>query len=158
MSDEAEQPEQPEQPAEDGQESASAVDAEGLTDRQVIALSAILAGHPMSEAARRTNVTRQTVSRWVNHDAAFRRALRERRAVLRHALLNRLLNAADDAAKALHDIVKDTEAPAAARVGAAARILSGVGVDELGELDAVEEAGVAKSMAEFLNAEDSEVR
>ena len=50
-----------------------------LTARQQTALTQLLMGATITEAAQAAGVTRQTVSEWCNHHGAFQAELSERR-------------------------------------------------------------------------------
>jgi len=92
-----------------------------LTPAQTVALSALLEGASISEAARRAKVTRQTVSAWRNHGPDFMRALAEGRAELRERLLDALT------CGALRAVVTLTDALAGeAQIKAASELLRGV--------------------------------
>ena len=67
---------------------------ERITERQLSAIDALLLGATLTDAARAVGVTRQTVSRWANHDVNFI-AVRNQRVIEREerawALLDRVL-------------------------------------------------------------------
>ena len=67
---------------------------ERITERQASAIDALLLGATLTDVARAVGVTRQTISRWANHDINFI-AERNRRVMAREervwALLDRVL-------------------------------------------------------------------
>ena len=61
-----------------------------LAEKQLAAIDLICMGKSFSEVARTVWVTRQTISRWFNHDPKFRLALEERRTEAHQASVIRL--------------------------------------------------------------------
>lgn len=92
-----------------------------LRAAQETALEALLGGATVTAAAQAARVSRQTVSGWVNRDAAFVAELRNRAAELRTAAMARLEAAVPAALDALAGLLD--HADWRARVAAADRIL-----------------------------------
>ncbi len=70
----------------------TADDAErSLTTKQAAAVDLLALGQTVGETAKTLKVARQTLSRWLHHDAAFQAAVTERRNESLHASAGRLL-------------------------------------------------------------------
>lgn len=65
-------------------------DAEKLSAAQLTAIDLICLGKNFADVAREIDVTRQTISRWFNHDSDFRLAVEARRTEAHQASLHRL--------------------------------------------------------------------
>jgi len=89
-------------------------------------LEALLACDTITEAATRARVGRRTLQRWLG-EAAFASELSRRRSRVIDGALTVLARAAAAAAKVLHDVASDAEAPVYARLQAASTILATVG-------------------------------
>ena len=92
-----------------------------LSPRKEAALHALLTYPTNKEAALAAGISEPTLWRYMR-DPVFARRLNEARREGHAQAVQRLHHAAGDAAKALHDIVKDSEAPHAARISAARAI------------------------------------
>jgi hypothetical protein len=102
-----------------------------------LAVEALLTENTLVAAAERVGVSARTLRRWLHEKPEFAAAVREgRRAALAQAG-TQLVSATSKATEALLDVLDETEAPAAARVGAARAILEHaarfVEVDDIGE-------------------------
>lgn len=73
--------------------------SDSLTPSQERALTALLAGKTVTDAAATAEVDRTTVHRWLKEDFAFQAALNRSRRDLREALQARLLGLAEKAAE-----------------------------------------------------------
>jgi hypothetical protein len=74
-----------------------------ITDRQMRALHALLAGADDTTAAQVAGVQRPTLNRWKNHDADFRAAMNQARAELADGFLDGLRALYPEALAALRD-------------------------------------------------------
>jgi hypothetical protein len=93
-----------------------------LTGPQETALTALVSGATVTEAAQRANVARPTVSEWVHHDPLFQAELRNRRAELWAAARAKLEAAGLRAVQTLTDLLGEEEPRV--RLAAASRILA----------------------------------
>jgi transposase-like protein len=93
-----------------------------LTPRQEIVLTALVGGSTVTAAAEAVGVRRETVSRWVNGDPAFRAALEARRRELLEASRRTLAASALAACDVLAELLRAEDARI--RLGAAKAILS----------------------------------
>lgn len=100
-----------------------------LTAAQSIALASLLAGDQITEAGRKAGVDRTTVHRWTASDPAFIAALRRGKADILDGARAALRNLATEAVDALAGVLRDPEAPPAARIKAAATVLEMVGAN-----------------------------
>lgn len=91
------------------------------------AIDLVLAGRSHTEVAAELGCRRETVWRWTG-DPAFAAELSARRVDRRGAVAAELDAGALDAVRLLRSVVGDAEAPAAARVRAAAELLDRAGV------------------------------
>lgn len=107
---------------------------DGLSPAQHIALREILAGKSITSAAEAAGATRPTVSRWMNHDPAFIRALRELQQEPLNEAREALKRLAVDAVEALGAILNDPLTCAADRIRAAAQILRACGLVTAGNV------------------------
>jgi hypothetical protein len=94
-----------------------------LTDRQQAGLEAMLTEPTITAAAAKAGVGRTTLSRWVNHDYAFRLALREARSTALDIALTQIQESAGDVARRLIDIALDPNSGKRDAVTAAAKVL-----------------------------------
>lgn len=116
---------------------------EALTNRQRLAIVALLNHRTHEEAAAAVKVHVRTLYRWLGQDA-FQRELVKARSRLIAGVLTDLAKASVAAAKVLHDIAANKRAPEAPRVSAAKAIL---------DLTAkFEEAGVIEQRVAALEA------
>lgn len=65
-------------------------DTEKITPKQAQAVELVFAGRNQTEVAEAVGVGRETVSRWINHDAEFQAALNRRRFHLWESFEDRL--------------------------------------------------------------------
>lgn len=100
---------------------ATKADVGSLSDAQIVALTALLAGQTTEQAAQAAGVTRQTVSFWRNRDTTFMVAYHEARAELLESGMDTLRLAVLEALAVLRDDL-NSEQPAD-RARAAALIL-----------------------------------
>lgn len=105
------------------------VDGAGLTAPQTLVLAALLAGDPVTTAAEKGGVRRETVHRWTTGDPAFIAALRRGKADILCGARTALRNLATEAVEALAGVLRDPQSPPAARIKAAATVLEMVGID-----------------------------
>jgi hypothetical protein len=110
------------------------VEADGLPDKQELALRAVISHPTLKEAALAAGIGETTLWRYMQ-DEAFSRRLREtRRDAVNHAVI-RLQRASSDAVTVLHDLMMKDDAPASARITAARTVLDyairAVEIDEL---------------------------
>jgi hypothetical protein len=96
---------------------------EELDSRQIAALESLLSGNNITEASAIAGVSRTTLSRWVNHDYAFRTALREARTAAVQAAQSRIQELSPAIVDALANIALDTAAGRRDRTQAAAKLL-----------------------------------
>jgi hypothetical protein len=80
-------------------------DPTGLSQAQHIAIGALMTGQTITDAAQAASVTRETVSRWLNHDAAFQAELGRQRAALHAAVDDRLRNLTAQALDTLENLM-----------------------------------------------------
>lgn len=94
-----------------------------LSDTQHAALTALLSGKRVPEAAKEADVNERTVRRWLREDAAFQEALAEgRREALQHAMSVTTM-AATAAAGVVIEVMRSKSTPASVRLRAATAIL-----------------------------------
>ncbi|MGD0766763.1 MAG: helix-turn-helix domain-containing protein [Tepidisphaeraceae bacterium] len=86
---------------------------EGLAVEQQTALELLLLGKSVAETAKSTGVSRQTVHRWLKHDATFRAAYNEWHDQLKESSRSRLLMLTDKATDALEKALEAGDARAA---------------------------------------------
>jgi hypothetical protein len=77
----------------------------GLSPAQHVAIGALMVGKTATDAAAACGVNRETVSRWLNHDAAFQAELGRQRAALHAAVDDRLRNLTAQALDTLEDLM-----------------------------------------------------
>ena len=99
--------------------------SEQLSDRQQVALAALVKEPSVRAAARSCGISEASIYRWRQHDPAFKEALRAARWGALEDSRRRVEAAADTATETLLDVMRDKKAPASARV-AAARTLWGL--------------------------------
>lgn len=99
--------------------------AEILSDKQNLAIMAIISGKTDEDAAEAAGVTRQTVNGWRNSDPAFRTALKNARAVIWQKYQRTLQEALTAAIDTINDSVK------AGDVKTAMWILDKIGIDDV---------------------------
>ena len=109
-----------------------------LTARQQTALTQLLMGATITEAAQAAGVTRQTVSEWCNHHGAFQAELSERRASALKDAQQQLEEAALIAVEVLSELARDPAVPASVRVKASVAILERCGVQGVDYSDKLE--------------------
>ena len=95
-----------------------------MTDQQRQAAEAIATGATTIEASQLAGVTRQTVSRWLNHDPEFQATVAELANAAVRATTAQLTGLADTAVRTLGEICSDPEAKHSDRVSAAKEILN----------------------------------
>jgi transposase len=95
-----------------------------LTPQQAVAVDTLVTGSTVTEAAETVKVSRQTVSGWLHHDAAFQAALNARRQELWTGHVERLRSLVPKAMDALEVGVTDEKQG----VVAAVHILKAVGL------------------------------
>jgi hypothetical protein len=76
-----------------------------LSPAQHVALGALMTGQTITDAAQAAGVNRETVSRWLNHDAAFQAELGRQRAALHAAVDDRLRNLTSQALDTLENLL-----------------------------------------------------
>ncbi|MBL4849110.1 MAG: transposase [Planctomycetes bacterium] len=94
-----------------------------LDPKREVALTVLLAGGSVSEAAAAAKVARETCSRWLNHDSGFQAALAERQQERRRTHERLIAGLVGEAAQTLQDVMGDASAPPSARVSAAKTVL-----------------------------------
>jgi hypothetical protein len=77
----------------------------GLSPAQHVAIGALMTGQTITDAAQASNVNRETVSRWLNHDAKFQAELGRQRAALHAAVDDRLRNLTGQALDTLESLM-----------------------------------------------------
>lgn len=109
---------------------------EKLTRKQDQAIAALIVCPSILDAARQSGVAEVTLYRWLK-DAGFQAAYRDaRRAVVQQALVQ-IQDACGEAVKTLRAIMRNSKAPASAKVSAAKAILDmAVKAVELEDLEA----------------------
>ncbi len=95
-----------------------------LNPRQHSALSALLSGSTVTEAADHVGVTRQTVSEWCHHDDLFSDELATRRAELWESIRTRFEQATAKAVDVLTELLNHDDPRI--RLGAASRIVGAI--------------------------------
>lgn len=116
-------------------ETASELDSpDTLPAKHDLALRALISHPTYKEAAKASGISETTLWRYMQ-DKTFARRLTALRCEAVNHLLARLQSASADAARALHEIVRDKGTPAPARISAARAIidysLRGIEADEL---------------------------
>lgn len=106
-----------------------------LSSRQERAILALLTEASVEAAAIAAKVGGRTLHRWLKEDVMFIAAYRAARAAAVSQTIGRLQQASSEAVNTLTDVMRDTDAPAPAKV-AAARIVLEMAVrnTEIGEL------------------------
>ena len=94
----------------------------GLNAAQTAAVTALLAGHTVVDAAKRANVSRATVHRWLAGDHRVQAALNEAKQALWACALTSLLGAAEQASR----LVAARVAEGDVKVGV--QLLQGIGL------------------------------
>lgn len=84
-------------------------ETERLTPAMIQAIDALSTGENITGAAEKANVSRQTVSGWLNHDAGFQSALGQRRAALWRASVVELRWLVTEAIAALRSELRSGE-------------------------------------------------
>jgi hypothetical protein len=97
-----------------------------LTPQQELAVDLLATGQTITQTAEAVNVSRQTVSEWVNHHAAFQAELNKRRQELWQAHADRLRSLVP---KALDVIERELDGENSLR--AAAHILRAAGLNNM---------------------------
>jgi CRP-like cAMP-binding protein len=77
----------------------------GLSQAQHVAIGSLMTGQTITDAAQAASVTRETVSRWLNHDPAFQAELGRQRAALHTAVDDRLRNLTGQALDTLESLM-----------------------------------------------------
>lgn len=98
------------------------IDADDLTDKQQLALTALLQYPTIKDAAKACGVSEPSVYRWLKQDV-FATAYREARQQALSQATARLQAAASAAVDTLEEVSADTEASSSSRVAAATKIL-----------------------------------
>jgi hypothetical protein len=80
----------------------------GLSSAQHVAIGALMTGDTVTAAAQVAGVNRETVSRWLNHDPAFRVELGRQRAALHAAVDDRLRNLTGQALDTLERLLQNS--------------------------------------------------
>ena len=114
--------------------------ADALTPSQEKALSALLAGKSVTDAAAAAEVDRTTVHRWLKDDFGFRAAFNRERRRLREAMQSRLMTLAEKAAECVERSLADGDDKIALALLKGLGLLSGelpsVGSDDPADLAA----------------------
>ena len=114
--------------------------ADALTPNQEKALSALLAGKSVTDAAAAAEVDRTTVHRWLKDDYGFRAAFNRERRRLREAMQSRLMTLAEKATECVERSISDGDGKAALALLKGLGLLSGelpnVGSDDPEDLAA----------------------
>ncbi len=119
-----------------------------LTPQQAVAVDALVTGSTVTHAAETVKVSRQTVSEWLHHNAAFQAALHARQRELWAGHVERLRSLVPKAMDALEVAVSDEKQG----VAAAVHILKAVGLYGLAapsgsiHVDAIESAELTRQM------------
>src|SRR5215813_95705 len=95
---------------------------EKLNRKQEQAIAALLSYPTIGEAARATGISESTLLRWLQQEEFQTHYRDARREAIGQAIAN-LQKASSEAVKTLQDVMKDTTAPAPARVSAAKIVL-----------------------------------
>jgi hypothetical protein len=114
--------------------------ADALTPSQEKALSALLVGKSVTDAAAAAEVDRTTVHRWLKDDFGFRAAFNRERHRLREAMQSRLMTLAEKAAECVERSLADGDGKTALALLKGLGLLSGelppVGSDDPADLAA----------------------
>lgn len=105
-----------------------------LTGKQVQAITALLQGHTIEQAAEQAGVARQTVHTWLR-DPTFAQVYADARRALVTQALDVLASAARDAAATMVDLMRDPATPPAIRHRVAEALLDRVQVGADREVD-----------------------
>jgi hypothetical protein len=92
-----------------------------LSPAQHVAIGVLMTGQTATAAAKASGVNRETVSRWLNHDAAFQAELGRQRAALHAAVDDRLRNLTGQALDTLERLLQSS--PAEVKLKAALAVL-----------------------------------
>lgn len=95
------------------------------------AVELIIKGESVTKTAELVGVTRETVSRWVNHDPEFKALMAEAHQGAVAAMHHRLAGLTDTAVTTLADICKDPDHRPADRINAAKIILDKVAPSDI---------------------------
>lgn len=106
-----------------------------LTDKQLVALGAMLEGKSQRQAAQVASVAPETITRWKASDAEFTAKLNQGRREVWDARINRIRAMADLALDAVESLLTDPDAADSVRAKLALAILDHVGMSELGRGD-----------------------
>ena len=96
-----------------------------LTNKQQLAIPALLGSRTVREAAKQSGVSEATLYRWLRSQA-FQVAYRESCRGLVHQAMGQLQQVAGEAVETLREVMASSDAPATARVGAAKVTLDNV--------------------------------
>lgn len=94
-----------------------------ITEKQEIAIVALVAGKTRAEVGRLAGVTETTVYKWLS-EPKFAKQLNEARRTVYQDSLESLKDAAGDAVQTLRLVCNDSDASASARVSASVAILT----------------------------------
>jgi transposase-like protein len=111
-----------------------------LTPKQIEVIEALASGASVTDAARRAGVDRSTVYLWMRDDDNFEAELSLARRECADTMRARLRELAEDAVKAVRELMTGTDASAAVRLRAALSVLQGLGAmdESRGDLAMIE--------------------
>jgi len=88
------------------------IDWDELKPSQIKALSALVDGHTISEAAALADVARSTLSKWITEDGNFNRAYRAAKSEALDAVSRRLTRLGIKATETLEDVLDNSQSDA----------------------------------------------
>jgi transposase-like protein len=111
-----------------------------LTPKQIEVIEALASGASVTDAARRAGVDRSTVYLWMRDDDNFEAELSLARRECADTMRARLRELAEDAVKAVRELMTGTDVSAAVRLRAALSVLQGLGAmdESRGDLAMIE--------------------
>jgi len=102
-------------------------DATEPGSNQLAAISALVGGASVTEAAERAGVDRTTLHRWMSGDAAFVATLNRTKLEVLDEIRAELRSTAGSAARVVRELVTNPKTPPAVRLRAALALLESVG-------------------------------
>lgn len=111
-----------------------------LTPKQIEVIEALASGASVTDAARGAGVDRSTVYLWMRNGGNFEAELNLARRECADTMRARLRELAEDAVKAVRELMTDTDVSAAVRLRAALSVLRGLGAmdESRGDLAMIE--------------------
>ena len=111
-----------------------------LTPKQIEVIEALASGASVTDAARGAGVDRSTVYLWMRNGGNFEAELNLARRECADTMRARLRELAEDAVKAVRELMTDTDVSAAVRLRAALSVLQGLGAmdESRGDLAMIE--------------------